>query len=41
MKVTDVVTGGDENGTGLLARVVEFNRFLERAEATLRSANAR
>lgn len=34
--VAAAVTGGGSDGTGTLATVVEFNRFLERAEAVLR-----
>lgn len=34
-KVSVAVTGGDGNGVGLLATVVEFNKFLERAERVL------
>jgi hypothetical protein len=38
-KVSVTATGGGSDGTGLLARVVEFNRFLERAEQVLREKN--
>lgn len=34
-KVSAAVTGGGSSGTGLLATVVEFNRFLERTESAL------
>lgn len=34
-KVSAAVTGGDGSGTGLLATVVEFNRFLEKTERAL------
>lgn len=34
-KVSAAVTGGDSGGTGLLATVVEFNRFLEKTERAL------
>jgi hypothetical protein len=39
MKVSPAVTGGGEDGTGLLSKIVEFNRFLERAEEKLRLSN--
>lgn len=34
-KVSVAVTGGGGGGTGLLATVVEFNRFLEKTERAL------
>lgn len=34
-KVSAAVTGGNSSGTGLLATVVEFNRFLEKTERAL------
>lgn len=35
-RLSTTVTGGGRDGTGLLATVVEFNKFLERAESALR-----
>jgi hypothetical protein len=39
-KVSAVVTGGGRDGTGLLGKVAEFNRFLEKAEQALREMNS-
>ncbi|RPA97373.1 hypothetical protein L873DRAFT_1129984 [Choiromyces venosus 120613-1] len=39
-RVSAIVTGGGGDGTGVLGKVVEFNRFLERAEKMLRERNA-
>lgn len=33
------VTGGGENGSGILAKVVEFNRMLENATEALKMVN--
>ncbi|KAL7275835.1 hypothetical protein RUND412_001216 [Rhizina undulata] len=38
-KVSAVVTGGGSDGGGLLAKVIEFNKFLERAETVLREGH--
>jgi hypothetical protein len=38
-KMQQAVTGGGEDGSGLLARVVEFNRTLEKATEALKEFN--
>lgn len=39
-RVSAIVTGGGRDGTGILGKVMEFNRFLEKAERVLRERNA-
>ena len=37
--VVPVVTGGDEDGSGILSQVVGFNRLLERTTKVLKEYN--